>query len=271
MDMCSLDSLKCYVLDMDGTIYLGNRVIAGAFELLALLRERRIPYYFFTNNSSKSPEDYIEKLRKLGFGEYTRADIITSADVTADYISKRFGCGASAYIVGTPSLVAQMSTAGIRCTDTEVPDCVVVGFDTTFDYAKADRATMLLRQGVPFLATNIDAVCPLEDGAVLPDCASICAMLTHATGKQPKFLGKPFAETAEYIMRYTGVPAAHTAVIGDRLYTDMRLALDNGMCAIGVLSGEMTKEDIEQSGSALQYLFPSAMDLYEGLKKGSEA
>jgi HAD superfamily hydrolase (TIGR01450 family) len=269
--MIALSSLECYIFDMDGTIYLGSRVIPGARELLALLRQYRIPYYFFTNNSSKSPDDYIEKLKMLGFGEYTRANIITSADVTADYVKKRFGSHASAYVAGTPSLLAQMSAADIRCTDTECPDCVVVGFDTTFNYDKADRATALLRQGVPFLATNIDAVCPLEDGAVMPDCASICAMLTHATGKQPKFLGKPFAETAEYIMRYTGVPAAHTAVVGDRLYTDMRLALDNGMCAIGVLSGEMTKEDIEQSGSVLQYLFPSVMDLYEELKKGSEA
>ena len=130
--------------------------------------------------------------------------------------------------------------------------------------------TALLRQGVPFLATNIDAVCPLEDGAVLPDCASICAMLTHATGKQPKFLGKPFAETAEYIMRYTGIQAECTAIIGDRLYTDMRLAMDNGMCAIGVLSGEMTLKDIAQSGSAPQYLFASVMELYEELKKGNQ-
>jgi len=267
--MIALSSLKCYIFDMDGTIYLGSRVIPGALELLSLLRQRDIPYYFFTNNSSKSPEDYIEKLKKLGFGEYTRTDIITSADVTIDYINKRFGNSASAYVVGTPSLLAQMSAAGIRCTETEVPDCVVVGFDSTLTYAKADRATTLLRQGVPFLATNIDAVCPLEDGAVMPDCASICAMLTHATGKQPKFLGKPFAETAAYIMRYTGFPAAHTAVVGDRLYTDMRLAMDNGMCAIGVLSGEMTREDIAQGGQSPDHLYGSVMDLYEELMKGS--
>ncbi len=166
-------------------------------------------------------------------------------------------------------MVSQFYAAGIRCTDTERPDCLVVGFDTTFSYAKADRATALLRQGVPFLATNIDAVCPLEDGAVLPDCASICAMLTHATGVQAKFIGKPFAETAAYIARVAGIPAERTAVVGDRLYTDMRLALDNGMCAVGVLSGEMTREDIAREAAALHYLFPSVMELYEELKKGT--
>lgn len=263
--MIHLNNLKCYIFDMDGTIYLGSRVIPGAKELLALLRERRIPYYFFTNNSSKSPEDYIGKLKALGFGDYTRQDIITSADVTADYILKRFGVGASAYVVGTPSLLSQLSAAGIRLTESQ-PDCVVVGFDTTLTYEKCDKATALLRQDVPFLATNIDAVCPLEDGAVLPDCASICAMLTYATGKKPKFLGKPFAETAEYIMNYTGFSAEHTAVVGDRLYTDMRLAMDNGMCAIGVLSGEMTQEDIDQSEDKPDYLFGSVRELTEHLK-----
>ncbi len=263
--MIDLDSLRCYIFDMDGTIYLGSRVIPGATELLALLRERHIPYYFFTNNSSKSPDDYIEKLRKLGFGEYTRRDIITSADVTADYILKRFGSMASAYVVGTPSLLSQLSAAGIRLTESQ-PDCLVVGFDTTLTYEKCDKATALLRQGVPFLATNIDAVCPLEDGAVLPDCASICAMLTYATGKKPKFLGKPFVETAEYIIRYTGFDAAHTAVVGDRLYTDMRLAINNGMCAIGVLSGEMTQQDIDQSDAKPDYLFDSVRELTEHLK-----
>ena len=96
-----------------------------------------------------------------------------------------------------------------------------------------------------FLATNIDSVCPLDNGGVLPDCASICAMLTVATGRHPRYLGKPFPETAHYIQHATGIPAAKTAVIGDRLYTDMHLALDNGMVAIGVLSGEMTQRDID--------------------------
>jgi ribonucleotide monophosphatase NagD (HAD superfamily) len=170
-------------------------------------------------------------------------------------------------VVGTPSLVSQLAGAGIRCVEAERPDCLVVGFDTTLTYAKVNRATSLLRQDVPFLATNIDAVCPLEDGVVLPDCASICAMLTHATGKTPKYLGKPFAETADYIVHYTGIPAECTAVVGDRLYTDMRLAMDNNMCAIGLLSGEMTREDIAQSAVKPQYLFESVRELTEHIRQ----
>lgn len=252
--MFDLKSIECFVLDMDGTVYLGRRLLPGALELLELLAQRGVCYRFFTNNSSKSPEDYAEKLFRLGFGAQPR--VITSGDVSADYIIKTYGAGARVYAVGTVSLVRQLEACGIVCTD-ETPDCVLVGFDTTFDYAKADRAVALLRAGAPYLATNIDAVCPLEDDAVLPDCASICAMLTHATGRLPKYLGKPFPETARYITAATGVPAEKTAVVGDRLYTDMRLALDNGMCAIGVLSGEMTRADVDAGPDKPHFLIES--------------
>ena len=264
--MFDLCDIQCYILDMDGTIYLGNRVIDGARELLRLFDEKGISYYFFTNNSSKSAEDYLVKLEELGFGIYCRDKLITSGDVTAHYVLETFGSKARVFVSGTDSLVRQLTLAGIDCSDTLPPDCVIIGFDTSFNYKKARRAVDLLRENVPFLATNIDAVCPLEDGMVLPDCASICAMLTHATGKYPKYLGKPFQETSDYIQRVTKIPACATAVIGDRLYTDMRLALDNGMCAIGVLSGEMTREDIDSSDDKPHFLFNSVRDLYAQLR-----
>lgn len=263
--MISLHQLKCFILDMDGTIYLGNQVILGAKTLLDLFEERNIPYYFFTNNSSKSPSNYIHKLNSLGFGDYARERIITSGDVTADYVLKTYGKNAKAYVVGTDSLITHFESWGITCVEDETPDCVIVGFDTSYDFGKASRAVDLLRDDVPFLATNIDAVCPLENNMVLPDCSSICAMLTHATGKKPKYLGKPFAETAQYIQKVTGVPANETAVIGDRLYTDMHLAINNDMCAIGVLSGEMTEQDIRNSDLKPHYIFNSAKYLADAL------
>lgn len=264
--MDKLKNTECFVLDMDGTIYLSSRVLPGAKELLTLFEQRNIPYFFFTNNSSKSPLAYIEKLKGLGFGEFPREKIITSGDVTADYIIKTFGPQAKVYLVGTPSLKEHFEGAGITCVNDEMPDCVVVGFDTTYDFNKASRATDLLRKGVPFLATNVDAVCPLDGGKVLPDCASMCAMLTHATGKKPKFLGKPFFETAQYIKNKAGMPYEKIAVVGDRLYTDMQLAIDNGMCSIGVLSGEMTEDDINSSDKKPDYIFSGVSELLEAIK-----
>ena len=267
--MIPLHEIECFILDMDGTIYLEDRVLNGAHNLIRYFDTRHIPYYFFTNNSSKSPNDYVEKLERLKLGKYDRSRIITSGDVAADYLIERFGDHPKAYIVGTPPLIAQLTEADIIYTDDDRPDCVLVAFDTTYNYEKAKRAVDLLRKGLPFLATNIDAVCPLDNGGVLPDCASICAMLTVATGRNAKYLGKPFAETAQYIQRATGIPLGKTAVIGDRLYTDMHLALDNGMIAIGVLSGEMTQQDIDDSDVKPHYVFGDAQDLLRSLERGN--
>ncbi len=263
--MKRLADIECFILDMDGTIYLGDSVIKGAHEFLDLLNERQIPFFFFTNNSSKSPDDYIHKLRRLGLGDFDARRIITSFDVAADYIKKTYGFSSKVYAVGTPSMEKQLAAEGFELAEFGMPDCVLVGFDTSFTFKKAARAVDLLREGVPFLATNIDAVCPLEGGKVLPDCASICAMLTHATGCEPKYLGKPFPETAAYITQYTGIAAEKTAVIGDRLYTDMMLAIGNGMCAVGMLSGEMTQSDIEASTEKPHYVFNSVLELHEAL------
>ena len=265
--MIPLQKIECFILDMDGTLYLSDSLIDGSRELLSLFDEKGIPYFFFTNNSSKSPDNYVKKLMSIGLGHHSKDRIITSGDVTADYIINNYGSHASVYVVGTDPLIEQLTSAGIDCIENEKPDCLVVGFDTSFCYDKAKKAVDLLRAGVPFLATNIDAVCPLEGGVVLPDCASICAMLTHATGRQPKFLGKPFFETADYIIKATKCQPQQIAVVGDRLYTDIRLAADNGMCSVGVLSGEMTKQDIDNSAFKLDYLFNSVKDLYKELSK----
>ena len=264
--MILLHDVECFILDMDGTIYLEDRVLDGAYDLINYFDTHKIPYYFFTNNSSKSPDDYIKKLACLNFGKYDRSRIITSGDVAADYLKKTFGRTPKAYVVGTQPLIDQLTELGIVCTADERPDCVLIAFDTTYNYAKACRAVELLREDLPFLATNIDSVCPLDNGNVLPDCASICAMLTVATGKYPKYLGKPFAETAHFIQRSTNIPANKTAVIGDRLYTDMHLALDNGMIAVAVLSGEMTQQDIDASDVKPHFTFGGVNDLLDKLK-----
>ena len=148
--MIPIKDIECFVLDMDGTIYLEERVLDGAYDLINYFETHHIPYYFFTNNSSKSPSNYIEKLERLGFGKYDRKYIISSGDVAADYLKERFGANPKAYVVGTPPLIQQLTEAGITCTDEQTPDCVLVAFDTTYNFAKAKRAVDLLREGLPF-------------------------------------------------------------------------------------------------------------------------
>jgi HAD superfamily hydrolase (TIGR01450 family) len=261
-----LRDIECFVLDMDGTVNLGNTLIDGAKELIELFFEKGIKFSFFTNNSSKAPEDYVEKLSWLGFSGITRRHVMTSGDVMLHYLREH---GAQkVFLAGTPELERQFREAGLTLLrpDTEEADCVVLGFDTTFDFAKADTVCRLAWAGVPFVATNIDRVCPLEDGRFWPDCGSMAAMIEHATGIAPRFVGKPFADTVEYILAGAGVARERVAMVGDRLYTDIKTAVNGGVTGIAVLSGEISYHDIETGDVAPDYILDSVKDIYEILR-----
>ena len=264
----SLKDIKCYVFDMDGTIYLGEQVLPGAIELIQYLKDQGKRFFFFTNNSSRSPMRYVDKLNRLGFPEVLRKDILTSADVTIHYLKEHF-TDPLVYLAGTPALEEQFTSSGIRLCPIDksiTPDVVVLGFDTTFNFDKADYICSLVVKGLPYLDTNIDRVCPLEGGNFLPDCGSMAKMIEHATGRLPKFMGKPFPETAQYILDVAGLKGNEVAVVGDRIYTDIATAYNNGLVAIGVLSGEMTMEDINNSDIKCDYLYRDTLELLEDLK-----
>jgi HAD superfamily hydrolase (TIGR01450 family) len=172
------------------------------------------------------------------------------------------------YLAGTPELEAQFRREGILLEPAgcATADFAVLGFDTTFDFEKADTLCRLAAQGVPFVATNIDRVCPLEDGRFWPDCGSMAAMITHATGVEPVFAGKPSAETVNYILDKTGMDRSRVAMVGDRLYTDIKTAVNGGITGIAVLSGEIGYEDIERGDVAPDYILDSVYDIYTALK-----
>lgn len=269
----ALADIECFVFDMDGTINLGETLIDGAAELVRQLRENGTSFCFFTNNSSKSPQAYVEKLERLGFDGFTRSDIMTSGDVMIEHL-KKDGRGRRIYLAGTPALEEQFREAGFELLppDAEEADYAVLGFDTTFAFEKADCLCRLVAAGVPFLATNMDRVCPLEGGRFLPDCGSMAAMIEHATGVAPLFVGKPSRLTADYIVRHTGFAPQRIAIVGDRIYTDIRTALDGGLIGIAVLSGEIGPEDIARSGEKPHYILGSVRDIYEAIRpKASRA
>ena len=266
--MRSLKEIECYAFDMDGTVNLGDELIDGALELTALFRERGIRYFFFTNNSSKSPMDYVDKLTRLGFPGVVREDVMTSGDVMVHYLKTHWETP-HIYLAGTPELERQFREEGIVLlpADTREADAVVLGFDTTLNYQKIDTVCRLAAQGIPFLATNIDRVCPLPGGAFLPDCGSMCKLVEHATGKTPVFVGKPFAHTVDYILDAAGTQPDRTAMVGDRLYTDIATAVNGGIIGIAVLSGEISQKDIDESDIQPDFVFKSVKELYEELKK----
>ena len=256
-----LAKTKLFVLDMDGTFYLGNQILPGAAEFLKAVKAAGKDYLFFTNNSSRSPRDYMAKLAGMGC-PITRDQIMTSGDVTIRYLQTHYP-DKTVYLVGTPPLVESFAEAGIRLV-TEKPDIVVVGFDTTLTYEKLSNACTFLREGALFLATHLDINCPTETGFI-PDCGSFCAAISLSTGKQPRYLGKPFAETVEMVLDKTGYAADQVAFVGDRLYTDVATGVKNGAAGILVLTGETHPEDVPASDVQPDAIFASLGEMGLGL------
>ena len=244
---------KLFVLDMDGTFYLGDRLIPGSLEFLEKLREKGIDFLFFTNNSSHTSQFYRKKLAAMGCYVEESA-IVTSGDVTIRFLRENHG-DASVYLVGTGLLEQSFIDGGIKLTQTN-PDIVVLSFDTTITYEKIERACTFIRNGASFIATHLDLNCPTE-GGFIPDCGSICAMVEASTGVEPRYLGKPFKDTVDMVKLITGRSSNEIAFVGDRLYTDIAVGVNNGITGVLVLTGETTSKDIEKSSVKPDYIFES--------------
>lgn len=244
MEKSELKNIKLFVLDMDGTIYLGEKILPGAIEFVNAARESGRKVAFFTNNASKNPMNYVDRLNRMGFGA-TRNDIVTAGDVTIEYL-KRNHPNKAVYLVGTPALEQSFVESGI--TLSENADIVVSSFDTTLTYEKLVIACDLIRNGATFYCTHPDFNCPTENGFI-PDSGAIAALITASTNVEPKYFGKPFKETADMISELYGVPFEETAIVGDRLYTDIALGKNNGLMSVLVLTGETKIEDVNESNA----------------------
>ena len=239
----SLFEKKLFFIDLDGTVYIGDNKIPGAEQFLWLLKEKNIPYYFLSNNSSRSKSDYVKKLQCMGI-DSNEEKIILSTDGLLEYLKSNQI--RDVFVVGTRSMEKYIAAAGIK-TSSSQPQYVVLGYDTELTYEKLRRASIHLLNGVPLLATHRDIVCPTLQGPV-PDIGSMLALLEKATSKKPlKIFGKPNKEMVQHIIEQHNAKGSDTVIIGDRLYTDMELARRVGSGFVLVLSGETKREDIENS------------------------
>ena len=231
--------------DLDGTVYLGAQLLPGARGLLDALAGAGVPFLFATNNSSKSAEEYLVRLRALGLPA-ERERLLTSNDVAIERL-RQAGLRRP-YLVATPAVVREYRSQGIDPAedDADAPDCVLLTFDTTLTYAKLRRASDLVRAGLPYLATHPDTVCPTPEGPI-PDCGAFIALLAEATGARPEVLGKPQPSMAAAIAARLDLPAHRIAFVGDRLYTDVRMAVENGFVAVLTLTGEAQRSDLSTS------------------------
>ena len=262
--MNNLKQKKLFLLDMDGTIYLDNDLFEGTLDFLDCVKKNGGRYMFLTNNSSKSVDKYIEKLSSLGISS-VESDFFTSTNATILDL-KKHGYK-KIYAFGTKSFIAQLKEGGLNVTDVleDDIDCLCVGFDTELTFKKLEDACILLGRGVDFIATNPDWVCPTWYGFV-PDCGSVCQMIKNATGKWPRFIGKPQPEMAYLAMEKTGFSKEETVLIGDRLYTDIACGVNAGISTIFVLSGEGTLDDLEKSDVKPEFVYDNIKAVYEDIK-----
>ena len=218
---------------------------------------------FLTNNSSKSVDKYIEKLRSLGI-DSEENDFFTSTNATVLYLKQKNY--KKIYAFGTTSFKEQLLAAGFPITDRleDDIDCLCMGFDTELSFQKLEDACILLGRGVDYIATNPDWVCPTWYGYV-PDCGSVAEMLFRATNRRPRFIGKPQPEMALLAIEKSGFSKDEAVLIGDRLYTDIACGANAGISTIFVLSGEGTLKDLEISDVNPEMVYENIRKIYNDL------
>lgn len=240
-----LAGIKHVALDMDGTIYMGNSLFPFTIPFLEKLKRMGISYSFLTNNPSKSIDDYLLKLKKMGIVA-TEEEIYNTTIATIDYIKAHYPSAKRLFLLGTPSMISQFEKAGFVSTadDAEdVPDIIVAAFDMTLTYKRLCRAAWWISQNIPYIATNPDKVCPTNEKTILVDCGSICKSLESATGRQPDItLGKPDPNMLVGIQQQKNLRPEQIAMVGDRIYTDIAMAHNANAFGCLVLSGETTLE-----------------------------
>ncbi|MBQ7355893.1 MAG: HAD-IIA family hydrolase [Clostridia bacterium] len=263
--MTSLKDKKLFLLDMDGTIYLDDFLFDGTLDFLYRVKEIGGRYLFVTNNSSKSVSAYVEKLNRIGIAA-VEDDFLTSTDATIIYIKEKYQ-GRKFYSFGTESFTNQLRASGIDVA-TDIEDGIfgiVMGNDNELTFKKLEDACKLLLNDIVYIATNPDWVCPTAFGYV-PDCGSVAEMLFRATGKKPRFIGKPEPEMLLLAMEKYGYKKDEAVMVGDRLYTDIASGYNAGIDTVFVLSGEGTLDDLKETKTPPTYVLSNIRELYNEIK-----
>ena len=253
-----LKDVRCFALDMDGTIYLGEKWIDGAKEFLQEIEASGRSYVFLTNNSSKNASVYVEKLHRMEW-DVKEDKIITSGQATIDYLKQNFP-QKKVFLLGNPLLQEEFAQAGIILDDV-APEVVVTAFDTSLDYQKMCKVCDFVREGLPYLATHPDYNCPTETGFI-PDAGAIHAFIHASAFRYPdRIIGKPNVDIVNYLMKRVGAEKEQIAMVGDRLYTDVATGVNHGLKGVLILSGEATLEDAKASEVVPHLIFESVYDM----------
>ena len=252
-----LSGIKVVFLDLDGTIYLGGNLIPGALEFLSRCQESGVKRYFLSNNSSKSVDQYVAKLNAMNI-PCNADDVLLSTHDLLSWLARENVT--RTWAIATSGMCQMMEDAGISTKD-ENPQYVVLGYDTEIDYNKISTASIHMHKGVPLVASHPDMVCPSPDGG-LPDVGAYLAMLKVTTGQDPVHItGKPNPGMIMHKIDSLGLKPSECAMVGDRLYTDMEMAIQADCVSVLVLSGEATRSDLSESGKEVDVVVESINDL----------
>lgn len=263
-----LKNKKLFLFDIDGTIAVGNDLLEGTLALLNYIENVGGKAYYITNNSTKSNADYVEKF-KNSFGLCTTEDLfITSGYMTLQFLLKNYA-REKVYVLGTASFISELRKNGLHITETaeEGIACVVVAYDSELSYNKLIECCKILSTtDVPFYGTNPDLCCPIDFGFI-PDCGSICQMITNSTGKEPIYLGKPSPEVVRRCQEASGFSDEETLVVGDRLYTDIACGINAGVDSCVVFTGEATANDLQDTPYPPTYAFENVNELLNVIRQ----
>lgn len=259
-----LSTVRGFMLDMDGTFYLGDRLLEGALRFIDVLVHQGKQFLFLTNNSSRQGGEYAEKISRLGL-PISKEAVLTSGEATALYLRERHA-GARLYLMGTPSLEEEFSQYGFQLVQ-ENPEMVVLGFDQTLTYKKLWKLCDFVRDGVAYIATHPDFNCPTERG-YMPDVGAMIAFVKASTGREPDLVvGKPNRMIVEAAALKMKLRVEQLAMIGDRLYTDIALGRASGIVTVLVLSGETKRADLESSPFKPDYIFENLGEVADWLER----
>ena len=262
--------IKQFILDMDGVLWRGDTLLPGFEQFFTTMAERDIPFVLATNNASKTPDQYVKKLANYGL-TVTEAQIMTSAEATGSYLRSSYPAGTMAYVLGGDGLHEAMSKRGFVVVDDYKPDSnvelVVVGFNPAVCYKEMADATLYINnQGARFVGSNPDSSFPHELGQ-MPGAGAILALIATATDVQPEIIGKPGPTIFAQALERLGAKASETAMIGDRLNTDIAGADAAGLTKILVLSGISQLEELAESPWQPDLIFKHLGDLSDNLDK----
>ncbi len=262
--MKNINDVELFLLDLDGTVYLGNEEIEGSFDAVNTLREKGKKICFLTNNSSKSQVAYEEKLSGMGL-KVDLSEIYTSGMAAAEFLNKKY-FAKKVFVLGTEALKQELISYNIPLASYDECEVALLGFDTGLTYDNLYKFCLALQRGAEYVATHPDNVCPAPLGD-MPDAGSFIKMIEVATGRVPDYVcGKPYSVMANCIKDRFNLKSEQIAMVGDRLYTDIAFGINNDFYSVLVLSGETSQKMLDNSGLSPDLVLAKIKDLPQKLK-----